>query len=258
MGFDGVAKLLLESAVEGAGAGVERPAVDAFDRDQFGAGAGEEAFIGGVEVVGSEASFMGGNVVVTGQFEDQPAGDAGECTVGGGGCEQFAMADDEEVVGGAFGDVALGIEQDGFVGAGVVGFDPGEDVVEVVEAFDSGVEAVGWQAAGGGNDQVGALVSCAGVDHVEVVTDDGQAGLMALPRVDAQRARAAGQQDAQVAVGRIECIDQALYDLPELSVVPGVFEGDGTGRVLQPVEVVIEQEGLTMVETDAFEDAVAV
>jgi hypothetical protein len=52
------------------------------------------------------------------------------------GVSRLALVDDEDVVGRGLGDVALLVEHDRLEGAGLLGLDLREDVVQVVERLD--------------------------------------------------------------------------------------------------------------------------
>ena len=56
------------------------------------------------------------------------------------------LADQEDVVAGAFGDFALVVEHQGFDAAGLQAFDLGQDVVEIVERLDPRAERAGMVA----------------------------------------------------------------------------------------------------------------
>ncbi len=56
---------------------------------------------------------------------------------------QRPIDDDEQVVDGRFGDVAVLIEEHRLVGTAIVGLDARQDVVQIVEAFDGRTQHVG-------------------------------------------------------------------------------------------------------------------
>ena len=68
-----------------------------------------------------------------GDFDDGAAGDAFEDAGGRAAACRSAVADDEDVVAGAFGHFALVVEHQPFLGAGLQRLDLRQDVVEVVE-----------------------------------------------------------------------------------------------------------------------------
>ena len=115
-------------------------AVDLRHRHQLGAGAGDEALVGGVDVVAVQPHLLGIDARLGCQLQDGAAGDSLQGAVLGRRREQLTGANDEQVVGAAFGDEAGVVEQDGLVGAGSLRVDLGEDVLQVVQRFDSWIE----------------------------------------------------------------------------------------------------------------------
>src|SRR5687768_867283 len=111
--------------------------------DHLRGGAGHEALVSAVKVEADEVLLEAVDPLAAAQPHDHvprnPLQDAG---LGGRG-HDHAVLHDENVVGGAFGDVAEVIEQDRLHAAGVDGLDLGEDAVEVVEALDARGRGVG-------------------------------------------------------------------------------------------------------------------
>src|SRR5690606_17403914 len=104
--------------------------VDFADGRDLGGGAGEEGFVGDVDVVARQALGDHLQSQVGRQRVHGGAGDAGE---GGGdlGFADHAVLDDEDVLAGAFGHEALGVEQQGLVVAVLQGLGVGDDGVGV-------------------------------------------------------------------------------------------------------------------------------
>ena len=63
----------------------------------------------------------------------------------------WPVPDHEDVVAGAFGHLAFVVER-GPHAAGLSAFDPGEDVVQVVERLDAGIDRVGVVSRGRGGE----------------------------------------------------------------------------------------------------------
>ncbi len=232
--------------------------VDLVDGDDFGAGAGEEEFVGGVEVVTGEVAFLEGDVGGVEEADDDLAGDADEdaAVFWGGGDD--AVFDHEDVVAGAFADVAEVIEHDGFGDAGVVCFPLGHDVIEVVEGFDFGGEGVGVIADGGGGDDGHTVgVHSFGV-HLDFVGDAEDGGSFAIFGGDAEVADAAGDDEAEVAVGEVIGVDGLFHGVGEFWSGVGDGEADGGGGFVEAVEVGVFFEDASVVLADAFEDAISV
>jgi len=241
-----------------AGDGADGALVDAGDGDDLGAGAGEEAFVGGVEVEAGDGFFDNGDGGRAGEGHDDLAGDAHEDAGVFGWGLKFAVLDDEDVVAGAFADVAEVVKHDGFGDAGIERFPLGHDVVEVVETLDLGGEAVGVIADDrGGDDGHAGLVHLLGV-HLDLVGDDGGDGFAAVEGGDAKRASAAGAEQADVAVFELVGGDSLFEGGGELVVGVGHFEADALGGFIEAFEVGVFLEDAAVVLADAFENAVAV
>ena len=116
---------------------------------------------------------------------------------------QLAAADEEDVVAGALGDLALVVEHQGFEAAGVGPLDLGQDVVQVVERLDPRVERARVVAhRAGGDDLQAVLVELGGIE-ADGVGDDDDLRVGRLARVEAEAAGAAGDDEADVAVGQL-------------------------------------------------------
>ena len=79
---------------------------------------------------------------VAGQLDDGVARDAFEDAGVDRRRLQHAVLDDEDVVAGALGDLALVVEHQRFEAAGADRLDLGQDVVQVVERLDARVQRV--------------------------------------------------------------------------------------------------------------------
>src|SRR3569623_2451006 len=99
-----------------AAAAADGAAVHFADRRHLGGGAGEEGLVGDVHLVAGDAFFAHLDAEVFGQFDHCGAGDAVERRREFG-CVDHAVANDEDVFAAALGDIALGVEQHGFIAA---------------------------------------------------------------------------------------------------------------------------------------------
>src|SRR5262249_43853533 len=85
--------------------GPDGAAVDAHHRDNFCACTGDEAFIGGVEIITREETFCRRLPEFLRHFQDAVAADALQGSSHRRRCAQLSLAHEEDVVGGAFGHV---------------------------------------------------------------------------------------------------------------------------------------------------------
>src|SRR5262249_2209747 len=132
--------------------------IDLHDRDHLRRGAGEEAFVRGVDVVARQGHFLRGDPGGAGQLQDRAARDPFEdLRVDRGGAQDTGV-DEEDGVARAFGDLALVVEYDRFEAAGPDRLDLGENVVEVVERLDARVDRVVVVANGRGRDDLHPLL----------------------------------------------------------------------------------------------------
>jgi len=114
-------------------AGADGPAVALDHGDHLGGGPGQEALVGGVDVVAVHGPLDDGDSGLPGKLDHGVAGDPFQDPGVDRGRDQFATFDDEDVVTSAFGDLALVVEHQSFEAAGVGPLDLGEDRVEVVQ-----------------------------------------------------------------------------------------------------------------------------
>ena len=103
----------------------------------------------------------------------------------------------EEVVRGALGDTPGKVEHHRLGHAGFLGLDLGQDVVEVVERLDTGIETLDRDAPRAGRDQRDAVLVELRWIELDRGTDDDERGLGATRRVNAQVADAAGDEETQ-------------------------------------------------------------
>ena len=93
-----------------------------------------------------------------GQLHDGVAGHAFEDAGVDGRRLEHAALDDEDVVAGTLGHLALVVEHQRFQAAGLDRLDLGQDVVQIVQRLDARVEGVGVVADRGGGDDLQAVV----------------------------------------------------------------------------------------------------
>src|SRR5262249_21923230 len=133
-------------------AGADAPAVELHDRYDLGAGAGEEALLGDEEIVAREATLLPFKAVGERELPNRRGGDAVERAVGRWWRHDAAPQHREHVVGRALGDEALGIQHERLGGSGLLRFEAGEHVLQIVERLDARVDARGRYLAGRGGD----------------------------------------------------------------------------------------------------------
>ncbi len=104
--------------------------VDFADGRDFGGRAGEEGLVRDVDVVARQALGQHAQAQVGRQGVNGGAGDARQRR-GDLGLAEHPVLDDEQVLAGAFGDKAVGVQQQGLVVAVLQGFGVGEDGVGV-------------------------------------------------------------------------------------------------------------------------------
>ncbi len=114
----------------------DRAAVDVDDGNHLRRRAGEEAFVGGVEIVPRERGLAAVDPGRVGEFHDGVAGDALEDAGVGRWREQLPRPHDKHVVARALGHLALVVEHQGLDAAGPQALELRHDVVQVVERLD--------------------------------------------------------------------------------------------------------------------------
>ena len=181
-------------------AGADADVIDLGDGDDLGGGAGEEDLIGSLDLFGRHVLDVAVNVQLGTQVHDEAAGDALENARIAGGREDLAVFDDEDIVAGTLADVAIDVEHDGLIAADIDGLNLGQNVVEVVEAFDARVEAGDGRAGAFGDDDAHALFVLVFGVELDLIGDADDAGDGALARVKAQGAVATSDEQADVAL----------------------------------------------------------
>src|SRR4029077_2357378 len=99
----------------------------------LGSSSGEEAFVGHENVVPREICLDHFDAELAGNIKHDRSRDSLQRSGRDRGREELAVLNDEDVVGGAFGNVARVVQHQRFISAGKVGFDPGHYVVQVVQ-----------------------------------------------------------------------------------------------------------------------------
>ena len=138
-----------------------RAAVDLAHRYRAGKGAGDEGFVGAIDIVEREVALEDRNAVVAAQADHVAAGDARNA-VTARRRPHFAAPDDEEMRRVAGRDEAMRVEHQPFVGAGIVGLDAGGDAVELRMRVELLVLHVGVAAADIHGDELQAAASFSG------------------------------------------------------------------------------------------------
>jgi len=148
----------VELGADGTGGAVsDGLVVQLCDGDEESHAAGEEYLVGGAYFF--ECDISHGDVEIG--LDEHSAGDASQNVVGffGWWCGDFAVGDDPDVGGAAFGDSTVSVE-DGFVGVLFVGLHSWHDTAEQVQGFDvaTGPADVGVED-GGDFDGFGGLLN---------------------------------------------------------------------------------------------------
>ena len=216
-------------------AGADDAVVHFADGGQLGGGAREEGFVGDIELVAGELLFFHGVAQVTGHLHDGITGDAAQDGGPGRGFDD-AVAHDEDVLAGGFGNETVGIQHHGFVIPVFLGFDLGQDGVHVVAGglglAHQGVDVHAGEGTGldadahfqgfgaeigapgpGGDD--GAHLVVAGVDAHFAVTHEGQGTDVAFLQLVGLQGVQDGLADLVDGVGNVQTqdlrgIEQAL------------------------------------------------
>ena len=186
------------------------------------------------------------------------AGDAFEDARLVGRREHPALADQEDVVAGALGHFAAVIEHQGLDAAGLEPLDLRQDVVEVVERFDSraqGRRVVADRAHGDEFQPV--AIQFVGVER-DLIGDDDHLGMGTAVGIESQGAAAAGDDHADVAVRDAVGGHGLLDGRGHFLLAQRDGQPDGLGGIPQPVEVGLEAKDLAAVAADALEDPVPV
>ena len=111
------------------------------DWNDFSGRACQEAFIGGVKVVAIHGAFHHNKPRLTCQFDHRFPGDPFQNAGINGRGVNFAPTHDEDVISCALCDISLVVEHQRFQAARVGPLDLGEDIIEIVQRFDSGAQS---------------------------------------------------------------------------------------------------------------------
>ena len=115
----------------------ERPAPDSDRqqgrRDQFHRRPGEETLVSSIQVIRGQAAFHAGKTLLAGQRHDHAARDPVEGPITHRWRQQHVIADDKHIIGRPFRDMALGVQQYGLIGIGLVGLDAGQHMIQIVQ-----------------------------------------------------------------------------------------------------------------------------
>src|SRR5271165_2146292 len=146
-------ELIGQLAGDGAGVAIgDRDAVDGTDGRDLRRSTGEEDFVSNIKQLARQRLLDHRHAEVASQREHAVARNAGEHGVGKRGGVDNAVAHDEEVLAGAFGEVSVDVEGDAFSVAVDVRFHADELRVEVVSAgLGERGRSVGRGTVPGGN-----------------------------------------------------------------------------------------------------------
>ncbi len=243
---------------------------DFADRDHLGCRPGQEDLVCIKKLVKLEDFFFDGETQCWAQgVFDESAGDAFEDTDLGRRGEDLAILDDEDVIARAFSDLAIGGEHDALeelvfglgdaeLFAQVDRFTLGHDVVEVVEGLNAWIKTGDrclWTIRK--NDPHARFVHLRGEER-DGIGDTDHASLWALVGVEPKGALATGDDQADVAVGDVVGCDAFALDADHFLTGDSDIEEDLVGTVIEAIHVLFELEDLAIVDTDAFEDPVAI
>src|SRR5690606_41035335 len=118
--------------------GADRTIVDLADRRHLGGGASEEKLVGAVEVAPGEVRLPHLDAFGPEEVDDRRPGDAVEDSGGDRRREHDSIAGQEQVLAGAFRDVAVGVEHERVVVAGGHGLLLAQHAVQVLFAYRRG------------------------------------------------------------------------------------------------------------------------
>src|SRR6266849_7457673 len=139
---------IFDLAGDGAGCGGDFVAGDFAHADDVAIGGGDEDFVSGVKIFGTEGLLDDVDTGFGSDLREDAAGDA----FGAAGVQRrridFAIPDSKYVRGGAFGDFAPLIEQDHFVESFLLRFRNGPNIGKPGDAFDAGEGGIGMAAVG--------------------------------------------------------------------------------------------------------------
>src|SRR5262249_26626805 len=228
------------------------------DRDDLRPSAGQEDLVGRVDVMSRQGDLLDDDTGRLGQLDDRVAGHAFEDAGVDGRSAQQTVLDEKDIVSGAFGHLALVVEHEGFLTAGAVGLDLGEDVVEVVERLDPRAQRVGVVADDRRGDDLHAFFVELGWIEADVIDDDDDLRVGTLVGVEAEGAGAAGDDETDVAVLLALGLDGPQDFLVHAVARPGDLQVEVFGALVEAFDVLVKAEDLAGVDTDALENAVAV
>src|SRR5665213_1404990 len=229
----------------------DRPPVEGNDRHYFRGRARHEGFLRGVNVVTGDGLFRGDQTGLGGQFEDRFAGHALQRALPSGRGQQAPLAQDKQVVGGAFRDVTVLGQQNGLQGAALTGLNLRQNVVEVVQALDLGAEGFRHVAAGGHRDQ-GQAVAIRGVRvETDEVGDDDVGGLAAQGGTKAQIALPPREQGAYISVFKAVGGQGPEDFRPHGGLSQGRLQQNSFGRIVKAVQVLGQTEDFAVVSADS-------
>ena len=239
-------------------AAADDAAVNLDHRHDFRAGAGQETFVRVEQIVARQVRLGNFHTELLREFHHRAARDAVKRTRIIRRREQRAVLDDEQIIRRAFGYKTFGVQHHGLFHAGIVRLDLGKDVVQIIKRFDGRVDRAVQIAHGrDGHDIHAARVKFRRID-LDFAGNDDNARLFAAPRIQAERANAARNDEADVAVAQFVRADGLDGGLHHFGVRQRNLQQDRLGRGEQAVNVFLQFEHAAIVGADALEHAVAV
>ena len=223
--------------------GADRVVVDLADRGQLGGGARHEDLVGEVELAAGDVALDDLVAEVLGDLDRRQAVDAAEDRglVARGGDD--AVADHEQVLARALADVAVRVEQDALLVAGLLGLDLGEHGVEVLAGRLGGRDLRVVRDLPPRGDLRADAVLLALLAEVGGPLPDRDADVdRAVERVQAHRAGAAEDERADVAGLQARARDHLVRRGADLLLGVRDVHVVHPGRVEEPVDVVAVAE----------------
>src|SRR5215217_8047715 len=252
-------KARAEIARDGPGlAGSDDPAIQLADRDDLGGGTGEEGLIRGVDVVAVEHRLLHLIARLHRQLQNGVPGHSFEQTGKWWRGAQLSLFHYKNVLPRSLGHGTRAVQHDHLVGAGADAFHLGENVRQIVERFDPGRQGLPLRNGRAcGDDRKSGLVDVLR-PKLDGVHDDHHRGLGALARIEPQIPRAPGYHMANVRLGDPGAANRLFRYGRQL--VAGLWDGeqDRLGRIVQPVQVVLQAEDLATIHPDPLENSIAV
>jgi hypothetical protein len=221
---------------------------DAAGRDGEEQAVGAGQFIAGDELAGLVDAEGGG------EGADDSGGDAVEGWGGVGRGAEDVGGEPEEVGTGGFEGVAMGVEEEGVIGAGEIGVGAGEDVEEAGTVFGVGERIVGRDVERGGDEVACGLGMGRERGGMPGEEDVGRAG---VARGIAAWTRAAGEGESDGTVKGLIGGEEIREGAGEGGIVVWRLDAGEKGAGVETGEVIGPAEGESVADGDGFEEGIA-